>query len=46
MTDMEAWNVIAPILAAHMNPNGRLDALDRSYVLAYAALREYDKNRL
>lgn len=54
MTGSEAWSVIAPILAAHMNDishydkNGvytGLNALDEAYVLVFGALSEYDKKR-
>lgn len=50
MTGMEAWSLIAPIIAAHMQ-TGRepdydgLDSLDRAYVLAFGALTEYDRRK-
>lgn len=46
MTGLEAWGIVAPILAAHMRHyNGNLDALDEAYVLVFGALREYDEKR-
>lgn len=54
MTGKEAWGIIAPILAAHMNDishhdkNGvytGLNALDEAYVLVFGALSEYDEKR-
>lgn len=43
MTGLEAWSIIAPILASHMmHYDGKLDVLDKAYVLAYGALKMYD----
>ena len=49
MTGMEAWSIVAPILAAHspkiVDKDGRyqLNALDEAYVLVYGALKEHDE---
>ena len=50
MTGLEAWAVIAPILAAHSvyDPKSKevgLNEIDQAYVIAYAALNEYDEKR-
>ena len=53
MTGLEAWNIVAPILAAHMEriphvKNGKyvgLNALDEAYVTVYGALSEHDEHR-
>lgn len=50
MTGSEAWGVIAPILAAHSVYDTKskevgLNAIDQAYVIAYAALNEYDEKR-
>lgn len=47
---MEAWSLIAPIIAAHMQTGKEpdydgLDNLDRAYVLAFVALTEYDRRK-
>lgn len=45
MTGMEAWSIIAPILAAHtVRRNGdSLNALDEAYVLVFSVLNRYDE---
>lgn len=46
MTGKEAWSIIAPLLAAHMNHyHGDIDDLDEAYVLTFGALNEFDKRR-
>lgn len=43
MTGMEAWSIVAPILASHMKLHqGELDPLDEAYVTVFGALRAYD----
>jgi len=40
MTPMEAWSIVAPILAAHSTGagyDGKLNPLDRAYVIVYGA---------
>lgn len=48
MTGMEAWVIVAPILAAHSVPHKtggkqNLDALDEAYIIVYGALKEHDE---
>lgn len=52
MTGSEAWSIIAPILAAHMQriPHGEetgkytgLNLLDEAYVITCGALQRFDK---
>ena len=44
MTGLEAWSIVAPILAAQMNHyKGYLDALDEAYVLVFGALKKLDE---
>lgn len=52
MTGQEAWSIIAPILAAHMeripHDNGTghysgLNLLDEAYVITCGALQRFDK---
>ena len=44
MTGLEAWSIVAPILAAHMNHfKGSLDALDEAYVITFGALKKLDE---
>lgn len=51
MTGTDAWSIIAPILAAHMEriPHERdgqftgLNLLDEAYVIACGALQRYDE---
>lgn len=44
MTGMEAWSIVSPIIASHMNHwHGNLDALDEAYVMVFGALNEHDK---
>lgn len=48
MTPMEAWSIVAPILAAHMERiprDGGLDALDEAYVIVFGALRKEQERR-
>lgn len=50
MTGMEAWSIVAPILAAHSVPyktggKQNLDALDEAYIIVYGALKEHDEKR-
>lgn len=47
MTGMEAWSLIAPILAryASITPDGRPDAMSEAYVLTFGALKEHDERR-
>lgn len=43
MTGMEAWSIVAPILAAHMvNRGGALNALDEAYITVFGALNKLD----
>ena len=51
MSGMDAWHLIAPLIAAHSvsehNGNGRyeLNALDEAYLVVFWALKEYDERR-
>ena len=49
MTPMEAWSVVAPILAAHMgripDDKGGLNPLDEAYVILWTALQKMDKEQ-
>lgn len=50
MTGMEAWAIVAPILAAHSVPyktggKQNLDALDEAYIIVYGALKEHDERQ-
>lgn len=44
MSGMEAWGIVAPILAAHtVHRNGdSLNALDEAYVITFGALKQFD----
>lgn len=42
MTGIEVWHLIAPILAKDLPLNNSEDARE-AYVIAYNALKEYDK---
>ena len=44
---MEAWSVVAPILAAHSIGlyNGQLNAIDEAYVIVYGALKRYEEEK-
>lgn len=46
MNGMEAWSIVAPILAAHggTNPDG-LDCIDEAYVTVYGALKYWDEQK-
>ena len=44
MTGMEAWSLIAPIIAPHGGTGEQhFDALDEAYVLTFEALKRYDE---
>lgn len=43
MTGMEAWNLIAPLLAAFLDLTR--DEGRQAYLTAYWALKEYDEKR-
>ena len=50
MTPMEAWSVVAPILAAHSiatSPayDGKLNAIDEAYVIVFGALKELEERK-
>lgn len=45
MTPMEAWSIVAPILAAHNTRagyDGKLNPLDQAYVIVYGALKRLE----
>ena len=47
MTPMEAWSIVAPILAAHSHAtsiayDGKLNAIDEAYVIVYGALKRLE----
>lgn len=43
MTGLEAWSIIAPIIAPHGGTGGRFDELDEAYVTTYRALKLLDE---
>lgn len=47
MTCMEAWNIVAPLIAEHMNriphESGQLNALDEAYVRVFGACLKQDE---
>ncbi len=43
MTGLEAWSIIAPIIAPHGGTGGRLNELDEAYVTTYRALKLLDE---
>lgn len=51
MTGMEAWSLVAPLIAAHSvathtaNGSPSLNALDEAYILIFGALKEHDERR-
>lgn len=50
MTPMEAWSVVAPILAAHSIAtstayDGKLNAIDEAYVIVFGALNKLEKEQ-
>ena len=51
MTGMEAWHLVAPLIAAHSvvqhERNGRsiLNSLDEAYIIVFGALKEHDERR-
>ena len=55
MTGIEAWGVVAPILASHSALRGtesyagfnyRLNYMDEAYVTVYGALKQLDEGRV
>ena len=51
MTGMEAWHLVAPLIAAHsvfqhtVKGNVELNALDEAYIIIFGALKEHDEKR-
>lgn len=51
MTGMEAWHLVAPLIAAHSvaqhTADGKpeLNALDEAYIIVFGALKEHDEKR-
>lgn len=48
MTPMEAWSIVAPILAAHsigVGYDDKLNPLDRAYVIVYGALKRLEEEQ-
>ena len=48
MTPMEAWSIVAPILAAHSIGAGyddKLNSIDRAYVIVYGALKRLEEEQ-
>ena len=49
MTGMEAWHIVAPLIAAHCvathtaNGCSSLNALDEAYIIVFGALKEHDE---
>lgn len=49
MTGMEAWGLVAPLIAAHSvathtaNGSPSLNALDEAYIVIFGALKEHDE---
>lgn len=49
MTGMEAWHLVAPLIAAHSvaqherNGNPSLNLLDEAYIIVFGALKEHDE---
>lgn len=41
MTGSEAWSIVAPLIAHHMDMQGTM--LNEAYVLVFAALKEWDR---
>jgi len=51
MTGMEAWHLVAPLIAAHSvathtaKGSPELNALDEAYIIIFGALKEHDEKR-
>ena len=49
MTGMEAWHLVAPLIAAHSVAQHRADGkyelnvLDEAYIVVFGALKEHDE---
>lgn len=49
MTGMEAWHIVAPLIAAHSvaqherNVSPSLNLLDEAYIIVFGALKEHDE---
>ena len=48
---MEAWSLVAPLIAAHSvaqherNGSYQLNVLDEAYIVVFGALKEHDERR-
>lgn len=51
MTGMEAWHLVAPLIAAHSvaqhtaDGDYQLNVLDEAYIVVFGALKEHDERR-
>ena len=51
MTGMEAWHLVAPLIAAHSAINHArtedpaLNPLDEAYIIIFAALKDFDERK-
>lgn len=51
MSGMEAWHLVAPLIAAHSvaqhtaSGSPELNALDEAYIIVFGALKEHDEKR-
>ena len=51
MTGMEAWHLVAPLIAAHSvaqhtaSGSPELNVLDEAYIIVFGALKEHDEKR-
>lgn len=51
MTGMEAWSLVAPLIAAHSvaqhtaNGSPELNVLDEAYIVVFGALKEHDERQ-
>ena len=51
ITGMEAWSLVAPLIAAHSvathtaNGSPSLNALDEAYIVVFGALKDHDKKQ-
>ena len=48
MKPMEAWSIVAPILAAHImgaGYDGELNPLDRAYMIVFEALKRLEEEQ-
>lgn len=51
MTGLEAWHIVAPLIAAHSvarherNVSPSLNLLDEAYIIIFGALKEHDERR-